>query len=606
MAISLKHIFQSAKADGVDNALIQPSNWNDEHTLTVSTNKIIGRSTAGTGDAEEIAIGTALLLSGGTLSVSTVPVANGGTGANTLAANNVLLGNGTSAVQTVAPSTIGNVLTSNGTTWVSQAPPGGSTVALTASGSISAGAPVVQNADGTVSSVTGTYSATPALGGILTNNTNATNIGTYGAGYDPNLNKYVFVYRDQGTIGNPVNMAVGTPVGNGITFDGPTNATTLPFGAATSAIVYDPNSQRFAIFYVNGSNYGAARVFAISGSGVVFYGSEVVFHSAAVSSIDAVYDPVTKQIVVAFSGATASTGIRSIVATTSSANITFGAATTITTTSQPGSVQDVGITYDTANSKVIVGYANTANALAAAVVGTVSGTSISFGSPATFGTTAFSQVTIIRAVFDKTVNKPVLFYRAGGTPNSNMFAVLGTVSGTSISFGTAVDTAMYAYFASAVYDPLRNIFVLLSNAGSNNYVLGSVSGSTISMTSPIFISNTGTTYQVATAYATSQSTPLLFFYSSTISKVTGTTVIQNPVNTTNLTERGFVGFSTAAYTTGQTAVIAVTGAASSAQSGLVTGQPYYVQPDGSLGLYPNIVNVYAGRATSSTTLLVKG
>jgi len=52
----------------------------------------------------------------------TLPVANGGTGATSLAANNVILGNGTSAVQTVAPGTNGNVLVSNGTTWVSQAP----------------------------------------------------------------------------------------------------------------------------------------------------------------------------------------------------------------------------------------------------------------------------------------------------------------------------------------------------------------------------------------------------------------------------------------------------------------------------------------------------
>jgi len=49
-------------------------------------------------------------------------VAQGGTGAATLTANNVLLGNGTSAPQVVAPSTTGNVLTSNGTTWVSSAP----------------------------------------------------------------------------------------------------------------------------------------------------------------------------------------------------------------------------------------------------------------------------------------------------------------------------------------------------------------------------------------------------------------------------------------------------------------------------------------------------
>jgi len=53
----------------------------------------------------------------------TLPVANGGTGAATLAANNVLLGNGTSAVQEVAPGTDGNILTSNGTTWQSVAAP---------------------------------------------------------------------------------------------------------------------------------------------------------------------------------------------------------------------------------------------------------------------------------------------------------------------------------------------------------------------------------------------------------------------------------------------------------------------------------------------------
>lgn len=52
----------------------------------------------------------------------TLPVANGGTGATSLTANNVLLGNGTSALQVVAPGASGNLLTSNGTTWVSSAP----------------------------------------------------------------------------------------------------------------------------------------------------------------------------------------------------------------------------------------------------------------------------------------------------------------------------------------------------------------------------------------------------------------------------------------------------------------------------------------------------
>ena len=62
----------------------------------------------------------------------TLGVSSGGTGLSTLTANNVILGNGTSAPTFVAPSTAGNVLTSNGTTWQSVAAPvTGPTVAKT-------------------------------------------------------------------------------------------------------------------------------------------------------------------------------------------------------------------------------------------------------------------------------------------------------------------------------------------------------------------------------------------------------------------------------------------------------------------------------------------
>lgn len=56
------------------------------------------------------------------VSSGTLGVANGGTGSSTLTSGSVVVGNGTSAVSLVAPSTSGNVLTSNGTTWVSSAP----------------------------------------------------------------------------------------------------------------------------------------------------------------------------------------------------------------------------------------------------------------------------------------------------------------------------------------------------------------------------------------------------------------------------------------------------------------------------------------------------
>jgi hypothetical protein len=60
-----------------------------------------------------------------TQTTGVLPIDSGGTGAATLTANNVLLGNGTSALQVVAPGSSGNILTSDGTTWTSTAPAGG-------------------------------------------------------------------------------------------------------------------------------------------------------------------------------------------------------------------------------------------------------------------------------------------------------------------------------------------------------------------------------------------------------------------------------------------------------------------------------------------------
>ena len=64
-------------------------------------------------------------------SVSTpITPAQGGTGLNTLTANNVILGNGTGNVIFIAPGTSGNVLTSNGSVWISQASAGGGNVTI--------------------------------------------------------------------------------------------------------------------------------------------------------------------------------------------------------------------------------------------------------------------------------------------------------------------------------------------------------------------------------------------------------------------------------------------------------------------------------------------
>ena len=76
----------------------------------------LGVGTLSTQDANAVSI------TGGSITgITDLAVADGGTGASTL--TGVVIGNGTSAMTAVAPSTSGNVLTSNGTTWTSSSLP---------------------------------------------------------------------------------------------------------------------------------------------------------------------------------------------------------------------------------------------------------------------------------------------------------------------------------------------------------------------------------------------------------------------------------------------------------------------------------------------------
>jgi len=94
----------------------------------------------------------------------TVPASAGGTGQTSLTLNNVILGNGTSAVQFVAPGTNGNVLTSNGTTWTSAVLPAGGLTYVVKTANYT-----TQDKEGVLANTTGgaftvTLPATPATG----------------------------------------------------------------------------------------------------------------------------------------------------------------------------------------------------------------------------------------------------------------------------------------------------------------------------------------------------------------------------------------------------------------------------------------------------------
>ena len=135
-----------------------------------------------------------------------------------------------------------------------------------------------------------------------------------------------------------------------------------------------------------------------------------------------------------------------IVGTVSGTSISFGSATVF----ESAEVRVPVITYDANAGKVVIAYNDDGNSnYGTAIVGTVSGTSISFGSAVVFNSANTSNYGM---AYDANAQKIVIGYQDGSSGN----ALVGTVSGTSISFGSeATFESGTAGDISAVYDQTR-------------------------------------------------------------------------------------------------------------------------------------------------------
>ena len=122
-------------------------------------------------------------------------------------------------------------------------------------------------------------------------------------------------------------------------------------------------------------------------------------------------------------------GTVSVVVTTS-ATESIGSPTVF----ESGTTENTSATFDSNSNKIVIAYTDNDNGgYGTAIVGTVSDTSISYGTPVVFESAITSQVS---AVFDSSNNKVVVAYTDQGNGYQGR-AVVGTVdaSNNSISFG---------------------------------------------------------------------------------------------------------------------------------------------------------------------------
>ena len=375
----------------------------------------------------------------------TLPVANGGTGATTLTANNVILGNGTSAVNFVAPGTAGNVLTSNGTTWTSAA-----------------------GASGTVTSVGGTGSVQGlTLSGTVTSSGNLTLGGSLSA---VSLTSQVSGTLPVGNGGSGATTLTGVLKGNGTSAFTASNVNltsevtgTLPVANGGTNATATPTAGAVA--------YGTGSAYAFTAAGTAGYvlqsngSSAPTWVAASTGTVTAVSVTTSN----GFAGSSSGGATPALTLSTTISGVLKGNGTAI-------SAASAGTDYLAPPSGTSILKANSGGALANATAGTdyvAPGTATTFTALQTFSgstsvaasklTNAKEVATVSATAATGTINydvttQSVLYYTSNASANwtVNFRGSSGTSLDTLMSTGESMTVAFLvtqgstAYYNSAV------------------------------------------------------------------------------------------------------------------------------------------------------------
>jgi hypothetical protein len=448
----------------------------------------------------------------------------------------------------------------------------------------------VINTNGTVSVVAG--SITP-FGSQAVFGSSET--GFCAAVYHTAANKVVIAYAGGGSgFGTAI---VGTVSGTSISFGTP-----VVFNSANTqniSIAYDSSAQKVVVTYAHVTDgYGASRVGTVSGTSISF-GAQGAFEFGGITLTSTSYSTTSNKTVISYMY---SGGLGySAVGTVSGTSISLGTAIDF----NGSSMNSLASVYHVASDKIVISYTDNGNSnYGSASVVTICGTSISFGSEVVFSSSNSSGISI---AYDSVNQKVVISYRNAGNSNYGT-SIVGTVSGTSISFGTAsvFETAAVSGTATTYDASAQKIIVSYIDQGNSNYgtsIAGTVSGTGISFESANVFESADTLYISSTYNSTAQK--VVIAYRDQGNSNYGTSVVYTTAYT-NLTSENYIGISSAAYTNGQTAKIQLAGSVDDAQTSLTAGQSYFVQGNGTLGLTPSTPSVFAGTAVSSTKLIIKG
>ena len=419
--------------------------------------------------------------------------------------------------------------------------------------------------------------------------------------------------------------AAGSVIVQGGTVSGVSEPEALRFGtssvwesanSSTICETFDSTNNKVVIAYrdLGNSNYATAVVATVSGSSLT-YGTPVVFETSDVGELSAAFDSNENRVVISFRDAASTNYGKSIVGEVSGTSISFGTDATFSGTN---SAYNTSTAFDSSNNKIVVSYRDTSNSnYGTAVVGTVSGASITFGTPVVYSaaaTTNYGSIT-----YDSTSNQIVLCYQSGVDEK----AIVGAVSGTSISFGAeaTVESSAAPGHRSVAFDSTNNRVVDTYSNGSTGYctsAIGTVSGTSISFGTPV-IADTASTGYLGSAFDVSTGKLVIVYNASSsglanTGTVSGTTITFDSKVTFLSGDPNHVGAIydsnanrvVVSYSDSTNSNYGTSIAASSGTSPLTVGTKYYVTTSGTFSSSADSPSVNAGLAISTTSLLLNG
>ena len=306
-------------------------------------------------------------------------------------------------------------------------------------------------------------------------------------------------------------------------------------------------------------------------------GAETTFNPATSFEgyFSSTYDSVNNKIVIAGRDQSQSFKGYAYVGTISGTSITFGTPVQFT----PGTDRangSVAITYDVASGNVVIFWSNIENSnYATAIVGTVSGTSITFGTGVVFDSSSvsFAEANTNSATYHSGQDVCVLSYNnSAGT----LSTIACSVSGTTPTFGSKVTPGGTAFVSiDNVYDVSADRIVTSGQlAGTGMIVLSSCSGTTMTTRATDQQFNTGTDYTALAYDPINEKTVVVYSDTSNSSKGSATVCTVSASSVTFGTEVVFQASGTsewisAAYDASAQKIVVASSSAANSDSGQI-------------------------------------